>query len=52
MTRIDLVIGGWGSSQVLANMAVAERAGHALHRRRRVKPAHYHQQATSGPSAR
>jgi branched-chain amino acid transport system substrate-binding protein len=23
----DLVIGGWGSSQVLANMAVAERAG-------------------------
>jgi branched-chain amino acid transport system substrate-binding protein len=23
----DLVVGGWGSSQVLANMAVAERAG-------------------------
>lgn len=23
----DLIIGGWGSSQVLANMAVAERAG-------------------------
>jgi branched-chain amino acid transport system substrate-binding protein len=25
--KVDLVIGGWGSSQVLANMAVAERAG-------------------------
>jgi branched-chain amino acid transport system substrate-binding protein len=24
---VDLVVGGWGSSQVLANMAVAERAG-------------------------
>jgi branched-chain amino acid transport system substrate-binding protein len=25
--KVDLVVGGWGSSQVLANMAVAERAG-------------------------
>lgn len=25
--RVDLIVGGWGSSQVLANMEVAERAG-------------------------
>jgi len=25
--KVDLVVGGWGSSQVLANMEVAERAG-------------------------
>jgi len=25
--QVDLVVGGWGSSQVLANMEVAERAG-------------------------
>lgn len=25
--KVDIVVGGWGSSQVLANMAVAERAG-------------------------
>ena len=24
---VDLIVGGWGSSQVLANMEVAERAG-------------------------
>jgi branched-chain amino acid transport system substrate-binding protein len=25
--KVDLIVGGWGSSQVLANMEVAERAG-------------------------
>jgi branched-chain amino acid transport system substrate-binding protein len=25
--QVDIVVGGWGSSQVLANMEVAERAG-------------------------
>jgi hypothetical protein len=47
----DLVVGGWGNSQVLANMAVAERAGLPTswwaHRTRASPPV-----PTSGPFAR